>query len=307
MPRFGKGIYAVMPTPFDSRGAVDLESVERLTRLLIARGVTGLVILGVLGEASKLFGDERAQVIARVLAAAEHRVPVIVGTSHPSTLGTRALSRAAAAAGAQGVMISPPAIGHLYRHELIRFFQEVADDLDADIILQDHPASTGVVLPCVEIATVIRAVPAIQHVKLEDPPTPRKVEELCVATDGVVLVFGGLGAVFLLEELNRGAAGTMTGFAYPEILIEIYQAHSSGDNRRAAEIFYHYLPLIRFEAQEQIGLSIRKYLYRRQGAITDERLREPGLGLDAGTVTDLESLLTHLGVSSSPLPDRIHA
>jgi len=296
-----------MPTPFDSKGAVDFDSVERLTRFLIARGVTGLLILGFLGEASKLLGDERTQVIAHVIAATDHRVPVIVGTSHPSALGTGALSRAAASAGAQGVMISPPKVGHLNQRELTRFFEEVADALDADIILQDHPAATGVVLSCEEIAALIRAVPAIQHVKLEDPPTPRKVEELRAATEESVLIFGGLGAVFLLEELNRGAAGTMTGFAYPEILIDIYKEHSSGDHERAADMFYHYLPLIRYEAQDQIGLAVRKYLYRSRGAIADDRLRAPGLALDPSTVADLQSLLTRLRVSSLPFPDHVHA
>jgi len=91
--------------------------------------------------------------------------------------------------------------------------------------------------------------------------------------------------------------GTMTGFAYPEILRDIRTRHFAGDADGAAEVFYRYCPLIRFENQPGIGLSIRKYVYRLRGAIASACPRAPYTPMDADTVADLNDLLTRLGLS----------
>ena len=81
-------------------------------------------------------------------------------------------------------------------------------------------------------------------------------------------IFGGLGGVFLLEELMAGAAGAMTGFAFPAILVEIVSLFRAGNLDAAAAAFYRQVPLMRFEFQEGIGMAIRKEVLHRRGAIT---------------------------------------
>jgi 4-hydroxy-tetrahydrodipicolinate synthase len=104
-------------------------------------------------------------------------------------------------------------------------------------------------------------------------------------------VLGGLGGVFLLEELLVGAAGVMTGFAYPEVLVQIVNHYRAGRVDDAAAVFYRFLPLLRFEAQEGIGLAIRKELFRRRGALADASTRAPGAVLDDATRAALDRVL----------------
>ncbi len=298
MRRFADGVYIVAPTPFAPDGSVDLKSIERLASFLVDSGVTGLLILGVAGEASKVLPREREAIIARFIDAADRRVPVIVGTSHQSVVGARALSSAAASVGAAGIMLSPPSRPRWDASEMADFFGTVSDGLGVDVVLQDYPALSGVAAKPSEIAALVEAVPAIQHLKLEDPPSPRKVEAVLQATGEQVLVFGGLGGMFFLEELQRGAAGTMTGFAYPEVLVHVFRSFRAGAIDEAAETFFHFLPLMRFEMQAEIGLAVRKWLYAERGTIACGALRAPSVVIDEGTASELRLILTHLS------PDR---
>jgi 4-hydroxy-tetrahydrodipicolinate synthase len=103
-----------------------------------------------------------------------------------------------------------------------------------------------------------------------------------------------------LEELRHGAVGTMTGFAFPEILVRIYRAHAAGDADAAAAIFYRYCPLIRFENQPRINLALRKHIYHRRGVIASPRARAPFAAVDPGTLADLDDLLRRLDLVSTP-------
>lgn len=104
-------------------------------------------------------------------------------------------------------------------------------------------------------------------------------------------IFGGLGGVFLLEELLAGATGAMTGFAYPEILVRVVRLFRSGDVDGAAEVFYRAVPLMRFEFQEGIGMAIRKELLHRRGALASPATRPPAVQLDTPTRESLDRVL----------------
>ena len=107
-------------------------------------------------------------------------------------------------------------------------------------------------------------------VKLEDPPTPAKTAALRAAAPSLE-VFGGLGGTALLHELEAGSAGTMTGFALPQVLVEIVAAHQAGEPARARRLYESALPLLVFEAQPVVGLGLRKEILRRRGAIASAR------------------------------------
>jgi 4-hydroxy-tetrahydrodipicolinate synthase len=296
MHSLGKGVLTVAPTPFDSTDEIDLKSLERLTEVLLAAGVDGIVLLGVLGEAHTLVGNERNEIIEAVIARVDGSVPVVVGTSHPSAVGAAKLSRDAERLGASAVMVSVPHVARPDRNVIVRYFDTVAEGLGIDIVLQDYPGTSGFFLTPDSINELAQRVPLIRHIKLEDPPTPQKISLLRERVGERLNIFGGLGGVFFLEELLRGAAGTMTGFAFPEMLLEVHRSFVAGDVGRASDLFFHYLPLIRFESQQDIGLAIRKRAYRLRGAIDDERVRSLGPGLDGETTRELESLLARFGL-----------
>jgi 4-hydroxy-tetrahydrodipicolinate synthase len=110
-------------------------------------------------------------------------------------------------------------------------------------------------------------------------------------------VFGGLGGVYFLEELQRGAVGTMTGFAFPEILVRIYAQFAAGDHKGAAATFDRYCPLIRYEFQPKIGLALRKHTYQKRGVIASSTIRAPGMRMDAVTARELEATVARVGLS----------
>jgi 4-hydroxy-tetrahydrodipicolinate synthase len=132
-------------------------------------------------------------------------------------------------------------------------------------------------------------------VKLEDEPSPPKIERL-LAADPEIRILGGLGAIMLLEELRRGAHGTMTGFGFPEILVDIVGRYRAGDIDGATDVFYRATPLIRFENQPGVNLAIRKRIYQMRGAIASATVRAPGGGLDPGTIAELDDILARLGL-----------
>lgn len=292
------GIFNILATPFSADGAVDDTSLRRLVEFQLDKGCYGLTILGVLGEAGKLSVDERQHVMATVLEVVDGRVPVIVGASHDDLDTVIALTRAAQAAGADGVMIAPPRMAQPPDAVLIDLYKRVADAVDTAIVVQDYPPVNGITMSAEMLAALAESVPNCRYLKLEDPPLMEKIAAVRQRTDKFA-IFGGLGGMFLLEELGAGAAGTMTGFAFTEILVAVYQAYTGGDKRSAEAIFDHYLPLIRYENQPVINLSIRKALLHLRGAIDHATLRPLFAPISALTHDEISWVLRRVGIEDA--------
>ncbi len=290
---FLTGIYNITPTPFTEDGAFDEASMRRLVDFMVDCGVDGLTILGVLGEAGKVSEVERDRIIETVVDAASDRLPICVGTTHAATGQCIAYSKRAQELGAKAVMIAPPKLARSNDAALRRHYLAVAGAIDLPIVVQDHPASSGAYMSVDFIASLAEEAPSCRFLKLEDEPAPPKVSRV-LAANSDIRVFGGLGGMMFLEELRHGAVGTMTGFAFPEILVEIHRKFVAGDVDGATALFYRYCPLIRFENQALINLPLRKEIYRRRGVIASACARAPFTPLDGDTLADLTDLLKRL-------------
>jgi 4-hydroxy-tetrahydrodipicolinate synthase len=289
-----RGVYAILTTPFLPDGALDETSLRRVVAATVAAGVDGVTALGVAGEAGKLSDDERRRVLAIVMETVAGRLPVVVGTSRDGTDATLAACQEALAAGAAACMIAPP-IFALPGAGLIAHYRRIAEGMPLPIVLQDFPPANGVTLTPAALAELVNAVPGITTVKLEDPPTAQRIGQLLALLDTEqTSVIGGAGGLYLLHELRAGAAGTMTGFAYPEALVAICTAWQAGDAEVAAETYYRYLPLLLFEGQPKVGLAIRKEILRRRGLLTHATVRQPGPLLDEQSAADLTGVLDML-------------
>jgi 4-hydroxy-tetrahydrodipicolinate synthase len=286
------GVFSVLPTPFDADGRVDVASLRKVVDLFLAAGVDGLTALGVTSEVARLDERERALVLETVIERVGGRVPVVAGTTADGLVTCVELSRRAQAAGAAAVMVSPPRSPKLHSEAVIAHYRTLAERVDLEIVVQDYPPVSGFTMEAALLARIAHDVPRARTIKLEDPPTPLKVARILAQSAGVpVRIFGGLGGVFLLEELMAGATGAMTGFAYPEMLVATLSEFRAGRLARAADLFYRYVPLMRFEFQEGIGMAIRKEVLRRRGALEHAGVRAPGTALDAGTQAALDLVL----------------
>jgi len=290
------GVFSVLPTPFDPAGELDFGSLRRVIDLFLADGVNGFTALGVTSEVARLTEPERDRVLDAVLAAVNGRVPVVAGTTADGLRTCIEYTQRAKSAGAAAVMISPPRMIKINSDAVAKHFAEVASAVDAPIIVQDYPPISGYAMEASLVARIAREVPAARTIKLEDPPTPFKTSRILEQSKGLdVAIFGGLGGVFLLEELMAGAAGAMTGFAFPAILVKIVMLFRAGRIDEAAEVFYANVPLMRFEFQEGIGMAIRKEVLRRRGAIAHAGIRAPGGTLDETTKQALDRVMAWTG------------
>jgi 4-hydroxy-tetrahydrodipicolinate synthase len=287
-----EGVYSIIPTAFTDSGDLDPASQRTVVDLFIAKGANGLTALGVTGEVARLEERERAEILEVVVEQAAGRVPIIAGTSAEGTRTCISYTRQAKTLGAAAVMVSPPRMPKLNSTAVVNHYKALADAVDLPIIVQDYPPITGFAMEPSLLARIAKEIPTARTIKLEDPPTPFKTARILEAAgDTKVQIFGGLGGVFLLEELISGATGAMTGFAFPEILARIMKHWNAGEKDAAADVFYRAVPLMRFEFQEGIGMAIRKEVLRRRGALKSAATRAPAGALDAPTRQALDRVL----------------
>jgi 4-hydroxy-tetrahydrodipicolinate synthase len=298
----------VLPTAFTAGGDLDDDSLRRVIDLFIAAGVNGVTALGVTGEVARLEDAERRRVLDVVTGHVKGRIGVVAGTTAEGTRTCINYSKHAKDAGATAVMVSPPRMPKLNSDAVMRHYSALAEAVDVEIVVQDYPPISGYAMEPWLLARIAKEIPKARTIKLEDPPTPFKTSRILAEVARLggsekleVRIFGGLGGVFLLEELLAGATGAMTGFAFPEVLIEIVKLFRAGRVDDAAEVFYRAVPLMRFEFQEGIGMAIRKEVLHRRGALASPATRAPGAALDATTRAALDRVLDWVEANGSPL------
>lgn len=295
-----RGVYVIAVTPFEDNGALDLGSIDSMVDFYEGAGVTGLTVLGQLGEAPKLTAEESRTVVERVLKRLDGRLPVVVGVSAPGLAPMRELAEAVMDQGAAGVMVAPPWTLKT-DDQIYAFYESVGEALGATpFVLQDYPLTTSVTIAPKVIERIVKAVPNCVMLKHEDWPGLSKITALRASSDRGetrrISILCGNGGLFLPEEMSRGADGAMTGFCYPEMMVGVVQEHAAGNVERAHQIFDAYLPLARYEQQQGIGLASRKYVLAKRGVIKSAALRKPGPKLSALDVADIERLLARQAI-----------
>jgi len=285
------GVYVIAVTPFTDAGEIDVGSIDSVVEFYLDKGVTGITILGMMGESHKLSMQESGLVLDRYMRRIDGRIPVIVGVSNPGTDPLVSFARQSMAAGAAGVMVAP--VPTLRTDEqILGYFSAVLDRLDdIPVVLQDYPLVTGVNISVETLLRLFERYPSVRMLKHEDWPGHGKLSRLRAAPGRQVSILVGNGGLYLPQELARGANGAMTGFAFPEMLVEVCAEFARGNADLAEDIFDAYLPLLRHEAQPGIGIALRKETLRRRGAITSAHVRHPGPRLTAEDHRELDRLL----------------
>ncbi len=290
------GVYLITVTPFTDSGALDLASTDRMVDFCLDAGVTGLTVLGIMGEATKLTAEESRTFVKQVLTRVAGRVPVVVGASAPGFAPMRELTESVMAMGAAGVMVAPPSTMRT-DDQIVAYFDMVQETVGKDVpwVLQDHPVSTSVQMSTAVVLRILQNSPSCVMLKHEDCPGLAKLSAIRAASakgdvKRVSILTGNGGGLFLPEELIRGADGAMTGFAYPEMMVDVCRAHAASQPGKAQDIFDAYLPLARYEQQAGIGLAVRKHIFAERGVIASAAIRKPGPKLSALDIADIARL-----------------
>ena len=283
------GVIPILATPFQDDETLDLHSWQRLLEFMVALGVDGVTILGVLGESNRLNDEERQTLIETAVAVVRKRIPIIVGTSATGTATARFLSRMAQDLGADAVMVTPSKEAVPNEDRIVELYQQIAQSVTIPIVLQDHPASTDVHMPAGLIVRIVRAMPSIACVKEEAVPTAPKIRQLREALADKISILSGLGALYAPFDLEAGSDGVNTGFAFPEMLQALVAAARDRDWTRVHQLYSRFAALIVFE--QQPGVGIRKEILRRRGLLSSGRVRHPGATISAAQATQLDALI----------------
>ncbi len=291
------GVYAIAATPFHPDGRLDLDSLERLTDFYVEKGATGLTILGIMGEAGKLEMEESLEITRRVVKRVD--VPVVVGVSAPGFAAMRRLARDAMEIGAAGVMIAPqPALRT--DDQIVGYFAQAVEAVGTDVpfVLQDYPLTLTVQMTPGVIRRIVMDNPSCVMLKHEDWPGLEKISALRrFQKEGTLRdlsILTGNGALFLDFEMERGADGAMTGYAFPDMLADVVRLMKAGERDAAHDLFDAHLPLVRYEQQQGVGLAVRKYVLMKRGAIACDAQRKPGSSLTPAAKAEVDYLLARL-------------
>jgi 4-hydroxy-tetrahydrodipicolinate synthase len=292
-----QGVYVIAATPFLPDGAVDTASIDRMTDFYLGCGVTGMTILGMMGEAPKLDPDESLAIAKQVVRRAT--VPVVVGVSAPGFAAMRSLARDVMDAGAAGVMIAPPSTLRT-DDQIVSYFAQAVAAIGPDVpwVLQDYPLVLTVQMTPKVIRQIVTDNPSCVMLKHEDWPGLEKISALrafqCDGSLRPLSILCGNGALFLDFEMERGADGAMTGYAFPDMLVDVVRHAHAGNRDAAHDRFDPHLPLIRYEQQQGIGLAVRKYILQKRGAIAHDTQRVPAGKLTSAAKAEVDYLLSRL-------------
>ncbi|MBA3520165.1 MAG: dihydrodipicolinate synthase family protein [Rhizobiales bacterium] len=292
------GVYAIAATPFHPDGRVDSASVDRLTDFYLGCGVAGLTILGIMGEAPKLDGDESVAIVRQVVNRTGS-IPVVVGVSAPGFAAMRALAQSSMEAGAAGVMIAPPPSLRT-DDQIVGYYRQACEAIGADIpfVIQDYPLTLSVIMTPDVIRRIVTENSSCVMLKHEDWPGLEKISALrkfqAEGTLRPISILCGNGGLFLDFEMERGADGAMTGYAFPDMLVDVVNVSRAGARDEAHDLFDAHLPLIRYEQQQGIGLAVRKYVLRKRGAIASDAQRTPAARLSAAARAEVDYLLSRV-------------
>jgi 4-hydroxy-tetrahydrodipicolinate synthase len=297
------GVYTIAATPFHPDGALDLASIDRVTDFYLECGVTGITALGVMGEAPKLDQAESIALVTRMVKRAG-KVPVIVGVTSPGFAPMRALARDAMDAGAAGVMIAPPPTLRT-DDSVVTYYRQAREAIGDDVpfALQDYPLAFSVVMTPQVLRRIVTENPSCVMLKVEDWPSLEKITALRALEKAGEMrrtsILTGNGGVFVNYELERGADGAMTGYAFPDMLVDLVKLSRAGARDSAHDLFDAHLPLIRYEQQPAVGLAVRKYILMKRGAIASDAQRKPASALSAAARAEVDYLLQRLARSDS--------
>jgi 4-hydroxy-tetrahydrodipicolinate synthase len=280
--------------PFNEAGQIVYDDLRAEVEYAIRGGVHGVgIAYG--SEVNKLDDHERDEVLSTVVDQANGRIKVVMNTGASSTVQAVHYTRVAKVLGADAVMIAPPAIAGIPVPLVRQHFVDVAESAELPIFMQDM---NGAAMAPALLADLAQAHENLCYAKIETLPTPNRFTETAELTGDSLSMFGGANGVFFIEELRRGAKGTMQGIALCDIVRKTWDHFQAGDEIAAEQTWNLYQPLVKLYTLAEGQLYwVAKEILRRRGVFTEAYPRLPAVKPDDGIFRELDSLMERLGVA----------
>ena len=293
-----EGVYPMLYAFFDAQGKLDRGAMRAQVELCVEDGVHGIAALGLGTEVAKLSAAERRQVLAWVAEDLAGRLPLAITVFGETPEEQIAFVEAAAAAGADWVILQPPRGRGPSEEDLVRFFGEVADASPLPVAIQNAPQYIGVGLSDRGVDQLSRHHPNVRLIKAEG--SALEVRALIELTDGRMSVWGGRGGLELTDNLRAGCAGMIPSVESAHVQARIFRLMRTGRDEDAAEaerLYENILPLITFLMQSvDQFLCYGKRLSARRIRLTEVHDRQPA---QAPTTFGLACLERHAAVLES--------
>jgi dihydrodipicolinate synthase/N-acetylneuraminate lyase len=288
-----RGVFPILVTPFDDHSRVDEESLAHLVDFAIENGVHGLgIALG--SEIPRLSESERRLVARLVVRQVAGRVPVVINTGGAGTDLAVLYSRTAEEDGADALMVMTPLGGAAVSGpEAREYYRHVSGATRLPIFIQDT-ASTPVAGALAR--QIAQECEHVQYVKVECPPMPARVADTVAQVGDRLVVFGGAGGSYLLEELRRGSVGTMPFCSQPEAFVKVWDLYQAGDVQGARRAFNATIAPVNHlsGSAPSAFFHVHKEILRRRGVISTSVVRGPIAPLDDLTRRELDELIEQL-------------
>ncbi len=290
-----RGLFPILSMPFDDASRIDVEDLQREVEFSIANGAHGLGI-AMASEIPKLSEAERDLATTTVVEQVRGRVKVVVNTGAPGTDLAVQYSRRAEELGVDAVMVIPPSVPPTSSEQVRGYYRKISDAINVPIFIQD--ISNAPVPPALAVQ-IARESENACYAKVETPPTPPRVAEATQIGGSDLIVFGGAGGSFFIEELRRGAVGTMPACAIPEAFRQAWDLFQDGKEDEAAQYFDRYVPLLKLLGQGLgIALQLTKEVLRSRGVFKNSIVRHPSVPPDDLSYREVRRMLEILGLEA---------
>jgi 4-hydroxy-tetrahydrodipicolinate synthase len=289
-----RGVFVIVPTPFNNDLSLDLEGLRRIVRFCIDCGADGLVTPANASEAPYLTDRERQQVVSTVIDEANRKLPVIVGVTSSCAIIACELARDAQEMGADAIIAMPPQVQRASEPEIKAYYAAISGACDLPLFLQNYSGPGGTPMSARLMEELVRTLPTVQYVK-EETESSGTVMSAVIETAGPKLlgVMGGKAGRHLLDEYRRGACGTMPACEVTDVHAALWHALEAGAAEKASNLYRRLLPLLTFEVA--YGPAVYKEVLRRRGVIRSAAFRQTGgRALDGPAMAELTQILDDL-------------
>jgi 4-hydroxy-tetrahydrodipicolinate synthase len=291
-----KGVFPAVTTQFKPDQALDLDATARHLEILIRSGVSGLVMLGSLGENTALEPAEKRSVLQMAIQVSNGRVPVLSGVAENSTAAACRYARDCEKLGADGLMVLPAMVYKADARETVAHFRAVARSSGLPVLCYNNPIGYGVDITPEMFAELAdeRTLVAIK----ESSGNPRRITDIFNAVGDRYAIFSGVDDL-ILESVALGAVGWVAGvgLAFPKENQYFWNLLTRGEWDAARTFYRWYTPLLHLDVHVKFVQYIK--LAIQETGLGSEMVRAPRLPI-AGAEREQVLAIIHRGIENRP-------